>query len=39
MSDNEKIEPSTEEPEVVAHLASEGDEPGLEDSAGWCVIN
>lgn len=39
MSDNEKIESTEEEPEVVAHLASdEGDEPSYE-APGWCITN
>jgi hypothetical protein len=38
MSDNEKIESTEEEPEVVAHLASD-EEDDLAVAAGWCVTN
>ena len=35
MSDNEKIEPTEEEPEVVAHV-NDDDELA---TPGWCVTN
>ena len=37
MSDNEKIEPTEEEPEVVAHVNNDEDDELA--APGWCVTN